>query len=56
LNRQRLKHGAETAEFASHDAALCEVVDAMYRQATEELPDAKLRQPCRKALQNLLDH
>jgi transposase len=56
LNRQRLKHDAETAEFASHHAALREAVDAMHQQTTEELADAKLRQPCRKALESLLGH
>jgi hypothetical protein len=35
---------------------LREAVEAMHRQATEELADAKLRQPCRKALRSLLDH
>ncbi|HUT12883.1 MAG TPA: IS66 family transposase [Thermoguttaceae bacterium] len=56
LNRQRLSHGAETPEFVSHNAALREAVDVMHRQATEELADAKLRQPCRKAIESLLDH
>jgi hypothetical protein len=32
---------------------LREAVEAMHRQATEELADAKLRQPCRKALSGL---
>ena len=56
LNRQRLQHDPQTAEFASREAALREAVDAMHREATEELAVAKLRQPCRKALQSLLDH
>ena len=56
LNRQRLSHGAETPEFVSHNAALREAVDAMHRQASEELAQPKLREPCRKALESLLDH
>jgi len=56
LNRQRLKHGPATAEFAAHDAALRQAVEAMEADAKAELADAKLRQPCRKALESLLDH
>ena len=56
LNRQRLLHEPETPEFARHDAALREAIDAMHRQATEELAQPKLREPCRKALASLLDH
>ncbi|MEA3342268.1 MAG: IS66 family transposase, partial [Chloroflexota bacterium] len=56
LNRQRLSHDPETPEFTLHDAALREAIDAMHRQATEELAQPKLREPCRKALASLLDH
>ena len=56
LNRQRLLHEPETPEFARHDAALREAIDAIHRQATEELAQPKLREPCRKALASLLDH
>jgi transposase len=56
LNRQRLLHEPETDQFALHDAALREAIDAMHRQATDELAQPKLREPCRKALASLLDH
>jgi len=56
LNCQRLSHESETSEFASCDTALPEAIDAMHQQATEELAQPKLRQPCRKAIQSLLDH
>ena len=56
LNRQRLSHDPKTPEFALHDAALREAIEAMHRQATEALAQPKLREPCRKAIQSLLDH
>jgi transposase len=56
LNRQRLSYESETSEFASCDTALREAIDAMHQQATEELAQPKLREPCRKALASLLDH
>jgi transposase len=56
LNRQRLSCEGRTPEFARHDAALREAIDAMHRQATDELAQPKLREPCRKALASLLDH
>ncbi|GAG28839.1 unnamed protein product, partial [marine sediment metagenome] len=56
LNRQRLSHESETSEFASCDTALRETIDAMHQEATEESAQPKLREPCRKALQSLLDH
>ncbi len=56
INRQRLSHQPKTPEFALHDAALREAIDAMHQQATEELAQPKLREPCRKALASLLDH
>jgi len=56
INRQRLLHEPETPQFALHDAALREAIDAMHQQATEELAQPKLREPCRKALASLLDH
>ncbi len=56
LNRQRLSHESESSEFASCDTALREAIDAMHQQATEELAQPKLREPCRKALASLLDH
>jgi transposase len=56
LNRQRLLQEPETPQFALHDAALREAIDAMHQQATEESAQPKLREPCRKALASLLDH
>ena len=56
LNRQRLLHESETDQFALHDAALREAIDAMHQQAADELAQPKLREPCRKALASLLDH
>ncbi len=56
LNRQRVLCEPSTPEFVRRDAALREAVDVMHRQATDELAQPKLREPCRKALQSLLDH
>jgi transposase len=56
LNRQRLSRQGETTEFAMHDAALREAITCVHRWATDELSQPKLREPCRKALQSLLDH
>ena len=56
LNRQRLSCEGRASEFARRNAALREAIDAMHRQATDELAQPKLREPCRKALASLLDH
>ena len=56
LNRQRLLHEPETSEFARRDAPLREAIACIHRQATDELAQPKLREPCRKALRSLLDH
>ncbi len=56
LNRERLLHESKTPQFALCDAALREAVDAIHQQATEELSQPKMREPCRKALRSLLDH
>jgi transposase len=56
LNRQRLLHEPETSEFARRDAPLREAIACIHRQATGELAQPKLREPCRKALRSLLDH
>jgi transposase len=56
LNRRRLKHDPSSPEFEEHDAALREAVEAMHKQAVDELADGKLREPCRKALESLLEH
>ena len=46
----------DSAEFEKQDAALREAVEAMPRQAIDELADPKLREPCRKAPESLLGH
>jgi transposase len=56
LNRQRLEHDRGSCEFQRHDAALRETIAAMHQQAADELADAKLREPCRKALESLQTH
>jgi len=56
LNRQRLRHPRETAEFAAADAKLRQHVAVMATQRDRELADDKLRQPCRKALVSLEEH
>jgi len=56
LNRRRLSHQGRASEFVRRDAALREAIDAMHRQATDELAQSKLREPCHKALASLLDH
>jgi transposase len=56
FNRRRLSCEDRPAEFARHDAALREAIGLMHRQATDELAQPKLREPCRKALASLLDH
>ena len=56
LNRERLRHDPQTSAFEEHDTALREAIDAMDKQATDELAEPKLREPCRKALQSLRSH
>jgi transposase len=56
LNRQRLWDEGETPAFVLQDAALRKAIDAMQQQATEELAQPKLREPCHKALASLLAH
>lgn len=56
LNRQRLAAEGRTPEFTRRDAALREAIACVHRQATDELAQPKLREPCRKALASLLDH
>ena len=56
LNRQRLRHPRETAEFADADAKLCRQVVAMAAQRDSELADDTLRDPCRKVLVSLNEH
>ncbi len=56
LNRQRLRHPQETAEFATADAKLRQHVAAMAAQRDRELADDTLREPCRKVLISLTEH
>jgi len=56
LNRQRLRHPRETAEFAVADAKLRQHVAAMATQRDSELADDTLREPCRKVLVSLNEH
>ena len=56
LNRQRLQHDATTAEFQRADATLREAATTMHSEAASELADAKLRSPCRKTLESLIEH
>jgi len=56
LNRERLRHAPQTSAFEEHDTALREAIDAMDKQAINELADPKLREPCRKALESLRSH
>lgn len=56
VNRERLQHPLDTAEFHEQNALLRQAVEAMRVQAVEELCDAKLRQPCRKVLESLQEH
>ena len=56
LNRERLRHAPQTAEFATADASLREHVASMAAQRDAELSDEKLREPCRKALVSLTEH
>jgi transposase len=56
LNRQRLQHDATTAEFQRADAILREAVTTIHTAAEAELADAKLRSPCRKTLESLIEH
>jgi transposase len=56
VNRERLRYALGSPEFQQQDALLRQAVAAMRVQATEELSDPKLRQPCRKVLESLEEH
>jgi transposase len=56
LNRERLRLALGTPEFVAADALLREHVDSMAAQRDTELADARLREPCRKALVSLDEH
>ena len=55
VNRERLRAAADSPEFQQQDALLRRTLDAMRVQASNELSDRTLRQPCRKVLDSL-DH
>ena len=56
LQRERLRHAPQTAEFAAADAQLREQVASMAAGRDAELSDEKLREPCRKTLLSLTQH
>jgi transposase len=56
INRERLRHPLDSAEFQEQDALLRRAVEAMRAEAVEELSDLKLRRPCRKVLESLQEH
>lgn len=56
LNRQRLAAASDAEAFAQADALLRHEIAAMKQQATDELVNPKLREPCRKVLTSLMEH
>lgn len=54
--RQRLAHEPGSAEFQVADAAVRQTIADMQTQATTELADPCLREPCRKTLKSLEEH
>lgn len=54
--RQRRSHVDDTASFAAADANLRACLNHLCDQATAELAQAKLREPCRKVLTSLQAH
>jgi transposase len=54
--RQRLNAAVGSAAFQATDAAVRQTVAALHAQATTELADPQLRQPCRKVLDSLQEH
>jgi len=56
VNRERLRSAADSPEFQQQDALLRQTLDAMRVQASNELSDRQLRQPCRKVLDSLEEH
>ena len=55
-NRERLRHRPDSTTFQEQEALLRQAVEAMGAEAARELSDPKLRQPCRKVLESLLEH
>lgn len=56
LNRERLRHAPGTSERATAESTLRQHVATMAAQRDSELADSKLREPCRKDLESLVDH
>jgi len=56
LNRRRLRHDPTTPDCQSATTTLRDAATAMHAQAMAELADKKLRSPCRKTLESLLEH
>ena len=56
LHRQRRNCAPSSAEYLAADAALRQHLVVMERERDRELSEAKLRQPCRKALTSLQEH
>jgi transposase len=56
FNRMRLSYAIGSPEFKAADQELRSAVEQMETQFAEELADAKLRLPCRKALESLRNH
>jgi len=55
-NEQRLCQRRDSRKFRKQDALLRQALATMHTAAAEELSDAKLRLPCRKALASLQEH
>jgi transposase len=56
INRRRLRHRPGSPKFRKEDASLRRTMETMRTTAVEELSEAKLRTPCRKALESLQEH
>ena len=56
LHRERRQHESSSPEYAQVDATLRQHVAAMGQRRDAELADPKLREPCRKALNSLMEH
>jgi transposase len=56
INRERLQHLQDSAQFQEQQALLRGAVEAMHAEAVKELSDPKLRLPCRKVLESLDEH
>jgi transposase len=55
-NEQRLCQRRDSRKFRKQDSLLRQTLKTMHTAAADELSDAKLRLPCRKALESLQEH